>query len=315
MTNRYDDLVNWYRTLYPNNNDSISIVSGDASFRKFYRCSEGVLMDAPPQTEKNTQFVEIANLLQIANIKAPVIKAVDYEQGFLLVSDLGNLTLANYRTETNLVELYKKAIDVLVKLSSIDTTSLPCYDEAFIAMENNICKEWYFEKNLQIEFNEVDKEVICEFEKLLITNDLQQKQIAMHRDFHSRNIMVTEGELALVDFQDMVNGPLLYDLMSLMKDCYYVINKDKYAELMLYAYNTYKGLNLINSMPYDTFIKVADLTVLQRHYKCLGIFSRLAYRDNKKQYLEYIPTVLNYIKEVCSKYEELQNIGKIFNRL
>jgi aminoglycoside/choline kinase family phosphotransferase len=137
----------------------------------------------------------------------------------------------------------------------------------------------------------------------------------MHRDFHSRNIMVTEGELALVDFQDMVNGPLLYDLMSLMKDCYYVINKDKYAELMLYAYNTYKGLNLINSMPYDTFIKVADLTVLQRHYKCLGIFSRLAYRDNKKQYLEYIPTVLNYIKEVCSKYEELQNIGKIFNRL
>lgn len=315
MTNRYDDLVNWYRTLYPNNNDSISIVSGDASFRKFYRCSEGVLMDAPPQTEKNTQFVEIANLLQLANIKAPVIKAVDYELGFLLVSDLGNLTLANYRTETNLVELYKKAIDVLVKLSSIDTTSLPCYDEAFIAMENNICKEWYFEKNLQIEFNEVDKKVICEFEKLLITNDLQQKQIAMHRDFHSRNIMVTEGELALVDFQDMVNGPLLYDLMSLMKDCYYVINKDKYEELMLYAYNTYKGLNLINSMPYDRFIKVADLTVLQRHYKCLGIFSRLAYRDNKKQYLEYIPTVLNYIKEVCSKYEELQNIGKIFNRL
>lgn len=307
---RYDELVDWYHSQY-SDDDSIAMISGDASFRKFYRCRNGILMDAPPETEKNNEFIKISNLLQKAEILAPVVIRAELTKGFLLVTDLGNSTIESIRVDSNQDELYCKSIDELIKFARIDSSYLPVYDEEFITRENNICLEWYFNKSKNKYLNQNEQDIFNIATHLMVSNNLAQPQIAMHRDYHSRNIMLTENQVAVVDFQDMVRGPLCYDLVSLLKDCYFELPLATVEKYTTRAYVMYKNSGLLENVSFEQFTKYVDITGLQRHVKCLGIFNRLCLRDGKSGYLKYIPLVLKYIQNVCCKYPELSEFGKL----
>ncbi|MGN1393328.1 MAG: aminoglycoside phosphotransferase family protein [Succinivibrionaceae bacterium] len=314
MNERFIKLELWYRQLYKNN-IPISMISGDASNRKFYRCADGVLMDAPPKTEKNEIFIKLSSLLNNHNVKTPKVLNYDLEKGFILVSDLGNCTFEEKikKSSQEIIDLYyTKAVLFLKNLVNVPTNELEVYDANFIIRENNICNEWYFDKVLNKKFSKKQKTVIENFNNLVIANSLKQPQIAMHRDYHCRNIMVLPNEeLAVVDFQDMVKGPLTYDLVSLLKDCYYEMPQKLIEKLLNEAYLMYKELKIINNVSFDEFVKFFDLTGLQRHYKCLGIFNRLKLRDGKSRYQEYLPLVKKYIIQICEKYSELYDLGEL----
>lgn len=305
-------MVSWYSSL-THDMSKPEIVSGDASFRKFYRTKRGILMDAPPKTEKNSEFVLYSNILRNAGLHAPEIYEANYEFGFLLVEDLGNQTLANSLTNINKSKLYRSAIDNLTKFLKVDSSSLPLYDKSFIERENSICTEWCFNKALRVKFSAEEMKIINSAEALMIENDLVQPQIAMHRDYHSRNIMCMGDELAIVDFQDMVKGPLTYDLVSLLRDCYYELSSREMEEYLNYAYQKYS--ENFDNITYAEFVRYFDLTGLQRHYKCLGIFNRLAIRDGKKKYLNDLPLVKKYIVDVANRYEELKDFANLIDNI
>ena len=321
MNSRYEDLLNWYFNLTKDTTIPV-LISGDASFRKFYRTNNGILMDAPPSTEKNKEFVSLSKLLRKNDVHVPEIYAVDYEKGFLLVEDLGDNTLASIRSDENRLSIYKCAIDYLKKISQVNANELNIYDKDFIVRENLICHEWCFEKSLKLALSNKDKAIISDAENIMVLNDLEQPQIAVHRDYHSRNIMclnncskvLCDKDLALVDFQDMVKGPFSYDLVSLLKDCYYKLPQDELKECLEFAYMMYLELGIITNLSYSQFERYFDITGLQRHYKCLGIFNRLAIRDGKDKYMKDLPLVKEYIMTVTQKYDELHDFSYLIER-
>ena len=305
-TERFRALEAWYRGLYPDSADPLIMVSGDASFRKFYRCRQGILMDAPPETEKNKEFIELSRLLNAGGVKAPEVLEADLEQGFLLVSDLGNTTLARARNPDNESLLYEKAADLLGNMARIPCSDLPPYDEAFLDREAGICLEWYFAKGEGHPLEGDDLKTFNRMKELWSQAFLEQPVIAVHRDYHSRNIMLLpDGSLAVVDFQDMVKGPLTYDLVSLIGDCYYEMPADLRERILSRAYNMYQDSGLISGVSPELFRKWCDFTMLQRHVKCIGIFRRLFLRDGKSGYLGDIPRVMRYIRSCVSRHEEL----------
>ncbi len=309
MSTRLQALTKWYQSICHATTEPM-LISGDASFRKFYRVPEGILMDAPPQTEKNQLFCELSALLNQAQIHAPKVYAHDFTNGFLLVEDLGDNTLAKVRTPTNKIALYQAAIDVLPQFAKVDATNLEPFDEAFITRENDICHQWCFQARYHYQFTAHQLQVLQDAEKILIANDLAQPQIAVHRDYHSRNIMMLQhddqNEIAVVDFQDMVRGPLTYDLVSLLRDCYYQFTNDELEQLLQYAYPLYH-----TEIDYQLFRQYFDLTGLQRHYKCLGIFNRLSLRDGKHGYLKDLPLVKHYVLSVAQKYPQLHEFADL----
>ncbi len=312
MNDRFIELEKWYRASYPSDSEAITMVSGDASFRKFYRAKQGILMDAPPATEKNVEFINLSNLLNKYGISAPVVKKYDLEKGVLLVSDLGNETFAKIRNSDNMENLYFQAVDLLIKFSDVPTDALPVYDQAFILREDNICREWYFEKTRGQVLSGKPKEIFESCENLWLQNDLDMPQIAVHRDYHSRNIMYKDGNLSVVDFQDMVKGPLTYDLASLLKDCYFRLPKELIKKCIERAWKGYTAKGIITNVSLEKFTKWLDYAALQRHVKCVGIFRRLFLRDNKPGYLGDIPLVIDYIKETSNKYAELNELSSLF---
>lgn len=297
-------------------NHELSLICGDASNRKFYRVPEGILMDAPCSTEKNHEFVDIANRLATANILAPKVLAVDYDNGYLLVTDLGKVSFSDLVQRANsevMIALYKRAIDTMVCLSHLDCQNLPKYDEAFIKREDDICRDYYFKAH-NILLTPAEADVLSQAEQVWIASDLQAPQIAMHRDFHSRNLMMPSGQVALIDFQDMVLGPIGYDLASLLRDCYIELPKKIYSQVLNYAFTKYNEFFLHDLLTFSEFERIVDLAGLQRHIKCLGIFNRLAIRDGKKRYLENIPLVEKYVVDVASKYSEFDDLVKIIKK-
>lgn len=306
MNNRFELLKNWIATVLKKDDFNIELVSGDASFRKYYRVENLIFVDAPPQTEKNADFVKFAEIYLKHEILVPKVIAYDLEQGFLCISDLGNTLFSQYINEQNLDRMYLKATELAVKISKIDY-AFPIYDEPFIKRELQIFSDWYIKEYAGVSLNEEELAIWQKTEKLLVQNDLEQPQSTMHRDFHCRNIMIEDQDnLAVIDFQDTVTGPITYDLVSLVKDCYITLDDSLRARLIEHAYKLFK-------FPYDqsTFIKYLDLTGMQRHLKAIGIFCRLKFRDQKDQYLQYLPRTFGYVEEVANKYEELQDFAKL----
>ena len=307
-------MLNWYRTVFPEDTEMPSLVSGDASFRKFFRTSRGILMDAPPETEKNHRFVKISGLYNEAGVHAPAVLAVDYDQGYLLVEDLGNQTMASVRSDENLTELYLDAVNLLGKIAQVEVSTLQAYDPEFVEWEDHLGLTWYLEKACHADLSEADRAVLCEADQLFVENAFAQPQIAMHRDYHSRNIMVQNGQLGIVDFQDTIAGPLTYDLASLLFDCYFKLPPDLVQTCLWVAYEMYDDLGLLRGTSYQEFERWTCLCGLQRHYKCLGIFARLARACDKPGYLNDIPLVLTYMERTTRRFPELQAFGALIRR-
>ncbi len=312
--NRFQDLQQWARQVLREPQLQLGLISGDASFRRYYRGGGVIWVDAPPSTEKNREFITNAAALNDVKINAPIVLNYDLENGFLCVSDLGDRSLLSSLSENNVTEWYAKALQLLPQFTQIDL-DLPAFDAEFMARENAIFPEWLLERHLQLEQSAGEKTLLSDVFALLVNNNLQQPQVVMHRDFHSRNLMVLADEsLAVIDFQDMVQGPLTYDAVSLLKDCYCrwpesVINQG--AEL---AYQLYVDAGVLDTaVALPQFIQWLDLTGMQRHLKAAGIFARLHHRDGKSGYLKDIPRTLGYVRDVAGKYPQLMPFAKWLN--
>ncbi len=309
-TSRFAQLQCWAQKITQQSDLEISLISGDASFRKYYRGAKSIWVDAPPETEKNQEFVTNANALAMAGINAPIVLAADLNHGFLQVSDLGDCSLLSRLTHESVLSWYLNALSLLPEFSKIHV-NLPQFDQAFMARENTIFPEWYLQQHLRLELSADDQSLLEETFYLLAENNLQQPQVVMHRDFHSRNLMVLDNnELAVIDFQDMVFGPLTYDAVSLLKDCYCRWPDEVISAGVMHSYQLYldKGI-LTPDIDFSTFRKWLDLTGMQRHLKAIGIFARLNHRDGKSGYLKDIPRTFSYVAEVAATYPELHRFS------
>ncbi|MCS3459820.1 aminoglycoside phosphotransferase family protein [Aeromonas sp. BIGb0445] len=308
MSNRFDSLLQFARQYTGDPQLTLTLISGDASFRRYYRGADLVWVDANPHTEKNHEFVRNAAALHACNLLAPEVRAVDYSLGLLAVTDLGDIQLIHCLGEHSVLAWYEKAIALLPRLGGVALPLEP-FDELFMARENAIFPEWLLGKHLQLLLSEAEQQLLDDTFACLTANNLAQPQGVMHRDFHSRNLMVcSEGagdpvpalsELAIIDFQDMVMGPLSYDLVSLLKDCYVRWPDEVLEQGMQLGYARLSQAGLLGELDYVSFLRHADLTGMQRHLKAAGLFTRLYHRDGKSGYLKDIPRTLGYVVDVC----------------
>ena len=288
---------------------SVDIASADASFRSYYRLRKEdetyVLMDSSLLLESLPPFVNMNERLASLNVRVPRIIVKNMELGYLLLEDFGTKHYFDILDDKNYQELYKKAIDEIVKMQRADTKGLPLYDKDFLLFEMELMKEWYLDKYLQISIDRQEEKIIKDTLECIANVVLEQPQgVFVHRDFHSRNIMLTsKDDIGIIDFQDARVGAITYDLVSLLKDCYIEWDKEEVEKLALY-YRDYVGLKVDDA----TFIKWFDFMGLQRHIKVLGIFARLHLRDGKDGYLKDIPLTLKYVLETGSKYPETKEL-------
>ncbi len=294
----------------------IEIASADASFREYFRLSKGeqtlILMDSSLEKESLAPFLDITQRLLNAEVNAPKILEKNIVDGFLIIEDFENTHYLNVLNESNFKELYLKAIDEIVKMQNADASELPVYDKAFLHFEMDLMQDWYLEKKLNITLNAAQEEIIKTTLDSISNVVLTQPQnLFVHRDFHSRNIMIKpNGEIGVIDYQDAMSGAITYDLVSLLKDCYIEFSRESIEELVLIFRDK------ISSNAADKeFIKWFDFMGLQRHIKVLGIFSRLFLRDGKDGYLKDIPLTLKYTIETALRYEETQELGKLLEEL
>lgn len=307
MHDRDSLLLHWARRISGDASLQLTLISGDASFRRYHRGGGLIWVDADPKTEKNHEFVRNASALHAGGLLAPEVRAVDYEQGLLAVTDLGDTQLISCLNADNVQAWYGKTIALLPRLGAVELDLEP-FDSAFMARENSIFPEWLLGHHLQLTLSDEEQQLLAETFACLTENNLAQPQGVMHRDFHSRNLMVCggeapdESELAIIDFQDMVIGPLSYDLVSLLKDCYVRWPDAVIEQGMRLGFDTLQRANLLGGLDYAAFRRAADLTGMQRHLKAAGIFTRLYHRDGKSGYLKDIPRTLGYVVDVCRSH-------------
>lgn len=305
-------------------NDLLMVVSGcepassDASFRRYFRVTlphnQLIVMDAPPDKENIRQFIKVAKLMANSKVKVPVIYHENLTDGFLVLEDFGSLAYQDKLSESNAGSLYAKALDNLFQLQTntdISQCDLPFYDEALLERELGIFEEWLIQKRLDLN---LPPALWDKVRTRLIQSALEQPLTCVHRDFHSRNLMLlNDGSTGIIDFQDAVIGPITYDLVSLLRDCYIAWPQAQVAAWSEQYYQTLKHTGLINCK-LSEFTRWFDLMGMQRHLKAIGIFSRLDLRDNKPGYLKDIPRTLNYVLEQCLTYDEFNEFGDFLTR-
>ncbi len=288
--------------------------SSDASFRRYFRVwhagGSHIVMDAPPDKENLAAFIRNARLLQTAHLHVPDILGGHLAQGFLLLEDLGRESYLDGLRDENADQLYGNALASLYRLQSridLKSSGLPAYDQALLSRELEIFYEWFLEKRLGIVLPVALRQTLDDD---LITSALEQPRVCVHRDFHSRNLMLLDAELepGIIDFQDAVVGPITYDVVSLLRDCYI---RWPEARVLAWLEAYYQQLFAAEWVQVDfaQFRRWFDLMGLQRHLKAVGIFSRLDLRDNKSGYLADIPRTMGYITDICSLYPELASFN------
>jgi len=311
---RLDAIKTWVKSELKLTSFTIEVASADASFRRYFRLYSGdktwVIMDAPPQKEDCQPFIKIAKLIEGAGVQAPHIYSFNELQGFMQLSDLGSTAYLDKLNDESVDALYFEAIQSIVKMQTI-RADLPSYDEKLLQSEMSLFSEWFLAKHLNLKLDASQKNVIHDTFSILTNSALQQTSVFVHRDYHSRNLMITaENNPGVIDFQDAVNGPPSYDLVSLIKDCYIAWPREKQLSWV----DQYLKLSAIK-IDRQQFIKQLDFMGMQRHLKAIGIFARLNYRDGKPAYINDIPRTLAYVVDVCKRYSELKNFSLLLSTL
>ncbi len=303
----------------PGSEYRFSAVSGDASFRRYYRLSVAgksfIAVSAPPDKEDNEAFVRVRRLLADGGVRVPELLAFDAAQGFLLLSDFGDrLLLAELDTNT-VDDWYARAGAVLAQLQGVDGSALPRYDRAALDTEIRLFDRWFLDGLLAYQPSAAAVAALDDVRNLLLDSALQQPRVLVHRDFHSRNLMVLpERALGVIDFQDARHGPITYDLVSLLRDCYVSWAPERVAAWALGHRDRLQGLGLLGEVTDAEFLRWFDLMGLQRHLKVLGIFARLHLRDGKPGYLDDLPLVVHYTLSVARNYRETQGLVSLFEQ-
>jgi aminoglycoside/choline kinase family phosphotransferase len=273
-------------------------------------------MDAPPPHEDCRPFVQIAGYLESMGLNCPRILGADFENGFILMSDLGSTQYLDELTNNpdRAADLYSDAIDALLRLQEngdVYQQQLPTYDYDFVAFELSIFRDWLCGRHLGIDFSDDEERQWQECCELLINNAVRQRQVFVHRDYHSRNLLLTdENNPGILDFQDAVEGPLTYDVVSLFKDCYIKWPADRVKEWALQYFDRLKP-ELRGDLAAGEFVRQFELMGVQRHLKAAGIFARLFHRDGKSGYLNDIPRTLGYISDTAPQFADLSFISNL----
>jgi hypothetical protein len=274
-------------------------------------------MDAPPAHEDVRPWLQVQQLFQAAGAQVPAVLAQDLEQGFLLLSDLGATTyLAALQSGSDADALYRAAIDTLILIQRASRPgSLPPYDRALLLRELNLFPDWYIDKHVAIGFgNEQRNALAAVFDRILAVN-LAEPQVYVHRDYHSRNLMVCGDAPGVIDFQDAVYGPISYDLVSLFKDAYVAWDEERTLDWLVRYWEKAKKAGLPVRADFGEFFRDYEWMGVQRHIKVLGIFARLYHRDGKDGYLKDMPLVAQYLRAACTRYGELTPLLRLLDQI
>jgi len=307
------DLASWALSiLTPGSAEPVpplTTVAGDASNRRYFRAMFGglsyVLVDSPPATEKNQAFLAVRELFAGAGVRVPALYAADLERGYMVLEDLGDQLLLEQLRAGAGAEPYTESLDLLLRMRAIDVhgLSLPAYDEALLREELGRFPAWFVQALLEQSLDASEERLLAAVFDILVSSALEQPTVVVHRDFHSRNLMPQPGGgLGVIDFQDAVVGPVTYDLVSLLRDCYIQWPPEQVEQWAL----SYRGQLHRSGLPGvvapEHFLRWFDLMGLQRHIKVLGTFARLYLRDGKSTYLADLPLVIHYVQEIAHRY-------------
>jgi len=323
MTDRLDLLRQWTCSQFDQPAVELVPASSDASFRRYFRICHGddsfILMDAPPGQEDCRPFMHVSRLMLQLGLHVPEVIASDLEQGFLLLSDLGSQSYLAALDNTTADRLYGDAMGALLALQSCVTPDcgLPDYDRDLLMSEMGLFRDWLLDRHLGIELDSTRAAALEVCFRRLADSALAQPQVCVHRDYHSRNLMVCDQHNpGILDFQDAVIGPVTYDLVSLLRDCYISWPRERIEDWVsgYYELALQSGILRADQCNEADFQRGFDWMGVQRHLKAAGIFARLKHRDGKSGYLADIPRTLGYVSEVCAVYPELALVGELAER-
>lgn len=329
---RHDALRVWVSRELGVADVSLTPASSDASFRRYFRVEtpQGtyIIMDAPPPQEDCQPFVKVAALFSQADVHVPAIHAQDLQRGFLVLSDLGATTYldrlqahardaADHREQSvDPDALYRDAIQALVKIQQASRAGvLPEYDRVLLERELRLFPDWYMKEQLGVPVDAQQAASLQSAFEVILANNLAQPRVYVHRDFHSRNLMVCEPNPGVLDFQDAVHGPLSYDLVSLLRDAYIEWEEERVIDWCVRFWELARRVQLPVNTDFAEFYRDFEWMGVQRHLKVVGIFARLAYRDGKRAYLNDQPLVLRYLKKASRRYRELQGLARLLDEL
>lgn len=316
-------LKQWLDTLVGYGMDSAScrLASSDASFRRYFRVDAKtgsyIVMDAPPEKEKVLPFIQVAELFGQCGVCVPQIVEKNIEDGFLLLSDLGNTTYLQKLDANHAHTLYMDALHALIRIQLASCPGvLPAYDRTLLLNELRLFPEWYIARHLKQSLLGEQEAALQKMFDLILANNLAQPCVYVHRDYHSRNLMVVDGNNpGILDFQDAVFGPVTYDLVSLLRDAYIVWDEEQVLDWVIRYWEKARKAGILVNPNIDMFYRDFEFMGLQRHLKVLGIFARLCYRDGKTAYLNDLPVVAAYVYKTASRYPELAPLVRLLDTL
>lgn len=317
---RQQQLNDWLQRQFPATPFTLSPASADASFRRYFRATFAertlIVMDAPTEHEDCRPFLHVAQLFGTAGVHVPQVLAQDLEQGFLLLSDLGDTTYLQALCADNARELYGAATSALVVIqSSSREGELPPYDEALLLREMRLFPEWYIARHLQVQLDEKQAAALEVVFHRIVQNNLAQPRVFVHRDYHSRNLMLSSPNPGILDFQDAVYGPITYDLASLFKDAYIRWEEAEVLDWLIRYWEEARRAGLPVHADFSDFYRDYEWMSVQRHLKVLGIFARLYHRDGKDGYLKDLPLVMDYLRRACARYIDLKPLLNLLDSL
>jgi len=322
---RLQSLSQWTAKALGTGAFALAPASADASFRRYFRItpvftwhghSTLIVMDAPPAQEDCRPFVHVAGLLRSAGLNAPEVLAGDPEQGFLLLTDLGTRTYLTALDAASAPALYRDATDALIRWQQATRDpALPPYDEALLARELALFPEWYVGRHLGVTLMPAQHTTLADAFQRILDNNLAQPRVFVHRDFHSRNLMLCEPNPGILDFQDAVLGPITYDLVSLLRDAYIEWEEPQQIDWAVRYWERARGAGLPVDADFGAFWRDFEWMGVQRQLKVLGIFARLNHRDGKAAYVDDMPRVLRYLRGACARYRALEPLRRLLDDL
>jgi len=321
MDDRFRALGTWLRATPAGHADRIEPASADASFRRYFRVFSGgrtfIAMDAPPEREDSAPFVRVAGLLRDAGLNAPEVIAQDLGQGFLLLTDLGTTPYIDaLRAGRDVDRLFGDATSALVRWQGASREGvLPPYDEALLRRELALFPDWYVARHLGVELSPAQRESLEAVFRQVLARNLAEPRVYVHRDYMPRNLMVSEPNPGVLDFQDAVTGPISYDVVSLMRDAFLSWEEERVLDWTVRYWQKAKSAGLPVDPDFGEFWRAFEWMGLQRHLKVLGIFARINYRDGKPKYLGDTPRFIAYARPVAKRYRDLAPLLKLLDQI
>ena len=317
---RLTRLKAWVEGVLPDPLLTLAPASADASFRRYFRAKTAkgsyIVMDAPPAHEDCRPYIHVARLFRAAGVNTPEVLAENLDEGFLLLTDFGDTTYLDALDAASADRLYRDANAALVRIQSASRAGeLPDYDAELLMREMRLFPDWYLARHLNYEPSAAQRATLENVFQRVLANNLAQPRVYVHRDWHSRNLMVTEPNPGVLDFQDAVYGPITYDLVSLYKDAYIDWDEERVLDWVIRYWEVARAAGLPVHADFAAFYRDFEWMGVQRHIKVLGIFARLYHRDGKDGYLKDMPRVMHYLRRACERYGELTPLLRLLDAI